>query len=122
MALILVADDNDQVRNLLREILQTAGHQVFEARDGHDALSMIPSIRPTLAIVDMVMPNQDGTEVIQTLRREHKEIKVIAISGGLSDEELNGSDLAKRCGATRAIQKPFDIRLLLNTVDQALNS
>ena len=118
MALILVADDNEQIRNLLREILQMDGHQVFEARDGQDALRMIPSIRPTLAIVDMIMPNQDGTEVIQTLRREHKEIKVIAISGG----ERNGLDLAQLFKTTRTIKKPFDIRLLLNTVDQVLNS
>ena len=99
-----------------------AGHQVFEARDGQDALRMIPFIRPRLAIVDLVMPNRDGTEVIQILRREHKEIKVIAISGGLYGGERNGLDPAQGFAATRTIKKPFDIRSLINTVDQVLNS
>ena len=122
MALILVADDNEHVRNLLRDVLHMAGHQVIEAKDGEDALKKTSSLLPSLVILDIIMPNTDGTEVIQILRRERDEIKIIAISGGLSGGKLDVLELAQRFGATRTFRKPFDIHSLLDAVNQLLSS
>ena len=120
MACVLVIDDTEYIRNFVREVLEHAGHQVLEARDGKEALQVIRSNSPSLVIVDMLMPDADGVEVIRTLRLEHQDIKIIAMSGGLSVAGFDVLDLAERFGATSTIKKPFQIDTLLTTVNQTL--
>ena len=119
---ILVIDDNEHVRQLLRDVLDMAGYQVFEAKNGEEGLKELQSKSPALVIVDMIMPDMDGTEVIRKLRQEHERVKIIAISGGLSSRGLDVLDLAQRFGATKTIKKPFEIRSILDTVHEVLSN
>lgn len=117
MSSVLVVDDEDQVRQLIRATLEQAGYQVREARDGKEALCLYRQKPVDLVIMDILMPDQDGLESITTLRREFPTVKVIAITGGTDMIGiLNFLDVAKMMGASRTLKKPFDMHALLNAV------
>lgn len=123
MASVLVVDDEDQIRQLIRETLEQAGYQVTEARDGKDALQQYRQSPADLVIMDILMPDQDGLESITTLKHEFPNVKVIAITGG-SDMIgiLNFLDVAKMLGARRTLQKPFDMHALLDAAATELQA
>jgi two-component system, chemotaxis family, chemotaxis protein CheY len=121
MPSVLVVDDEDQLRQLLREILEQAGYQVTEARDGKEAVQQYRLAPADVVIMDILMPEQDGLETTSTLRREFPNVKIIAITG--SSEMigiLSFLDVAKMLGAHRALQKPFEMQTLLDTVQAEL--
>jgi two-component system chemotaxis response regulator CheY len=115
MPSVLVVDDEDQIRQLIRETLEQAGYDVREARDGKEGLERYRTQPADLVIMDILMPDQDGLESIMTLRREFPASRVIAITGG-SDMIgiLNFLDVAKMLGARRTLQKPFEMKTLLD--------
>jgi len=123
MPSVLVVDDEDQVRQLIRETLEQAGYQVMEARDGKEALQRYRQAPADVVVMDILMPDQDGLESTATLRREFPNVKVVAITGG-SDMIgiLNFLDVAKMLGARRTLQKPFDMKTLLDMVQAELQS
>jgi CheY-like chemotaxis protein len=117
MPSVLVVDDEDQVRQLIRESLEQAGYAVQEARDGKEGLDQYRKQAADVVIMDVMMPDQDGLESILILRREFPAARVIAITGG-SDMIgiLNFLDVAKMMGARRTLQKPFELHALLDAV------
>jgi two-component system chemotaxis response regulator CheY len=117
MPSVLVVDDEDQVRQLIRESLEQAGYAVQEARDGKEGLDQYRKQPADVVIMDVMMPDQDGLESILILRREFPAARVIAITGG-SDMIgiLNFLDVAKMMGARRTLQKPFELHALLDAV------
>lgn len=122
MPSVLVVDDEDQIRQLIRETLEQAGYDVQEARDGKEGLERYRAKPADLVIMDILMPDQDGLESIMTLRREFPASRVIAITGG-SDMIgiLNFLDVAKMLGARRTLQKPFEMRTLLEAAAAELS-
>ncbi|HXC67262.1 MAG TPA: response regulator [Nitrospiraceae bacterium] len=123
MPSVLVVDDEDQLRQLIREILEQAGYQVTEARDGKEAVQQYRLAPADVVIMDILMPEQDGLETTSTLRREFPNVKIIAITG--SSEMigiLSFLDVAKMLGAHRALQKPFEMQTLLDTVQAELQN
>jgi CheY-like chemotaxis protein len=117
MPSVLVVDDQDQVRQLIRETLEQAGYEVEEARDGKEGLDRYRARSTDLVIMDILMPGQDGLETIMTLRREFPDTRVIAMTGGSGTiGVLNFLDVAKMLGARRTLQKPFELKALLDTV------
>jgi CheY-like chemotaxis protein len=123
MPSVLVVDDEDQLRQLIREILEQAGYQVTEARDGKEAVLQYRRAPADVVIMDILMPEQDGLETTSTLRREFPNVKIIAITG--SSEMigiLSFLDVAKMLGAHRALQKPFEMQTLLDTVQAELQT
>ena len=117
MPSVLVVDDQDQVRQLIRDTLEQAGYEVAEARDGKEGLDRYRARSTDLVIMDILMPDQDGLEAIMAFRREFPDTRVIAMTGG-SDATgiLNFLDVAKMLGARRTLQKPFELKVLLDTV------
>jgi CheY-like chemotaxis protein len=117
MPSVLVIDDEEQVRLLIRETLEEAGYEVQEARDGKEGLDRYRTKPADLVIMDILMPGQDGLESIMTLRREFPASRVIAMTGG-SDMIgiLNFLDVAKMLGASRTLQKPFEMQTLVDAV------
>ncbi|MBX3330749.1 MAG: response regulator [Nitrospira sp.] len=117
MPSVLVVDDQDQVRQLIRETLEQAGYEVEEARDGKEGLDRY-RVRPTdLVIMDILMPDQDGLETIMTLRQEFPDSRIIAMTGGSDMVGIpNFLDVAKMLGARRTLQKPFELKVLLDAV------
>jgi two-component system, chemotaxis family, chemotaxis protein CheY len=120
MASVLVVDDDHQIRRIIREVLEQAGYVVVEASGGREGLERYRATPTDVVIMDILMPDQDGLESILTLRREFPASRVIAMTGG-SDMIgiLNFLDVAKMLGAWRTLQKPFDVKALLNAVATA---
>jgi DNA-binding NtrC family response regulator len=116
MARILVVDDDEQVRTMLRMTLEAAGYEAEEAPDGKIAIRILRERPADLVITDLIMPEKEGIETIMDIRKEWPGAKIIAISGG---GRLVASDFlwhAQRLGAARAFQKPIDRKKLLDAV------
>jgi DNA-binding NtrC family response regulator len=114
MASILIIDDEEPVRVLLRFALEAAGHEVTEAANGRQGLELYRQRPADLVITDMFMPELNGLDMLLELTREFLHAKVIAISG--VGGERNVLDVAKLLGARQTFQKPFSLPHLLGAV------
>ena len=121
MSRILVVDDDDQMRTVLRLILEREGHTVSDAADGRQALTEFRNESPDLVITDIVMPEMDGIETIMELRRHHGDVKIIAVSGGGQVNPHDCLNWASKFGVDYTFTKPLDRRELLAAVDELLN-
>lgn len=120
MARILIADDEPEVRDLFRAVLERAGHQVFEAEDGAEALTAFRAKRPDMVLIDIIMPNKEGVETIAELRRMDGDVPILAISGGGATGSALFLDFASRLGANRTLTKPVRNADLLLAVSECL--
>ena len=118
---ILLVDDEDLARNLARQVLEQNGYRVIEARNGQEALSICecPPSRVDMAIVDLMMPVMDGPTFLRRLRNLHPGVKTIAVSGGLSQDEMAQ---AVDSESTALLLKPFGASMLLLTLRRVLDS
>ena len=114
MATILIIDDEEGIRALLRFTLEAAGHEVVEAANGREGLALYRYRPADLVITDIAMPEMNGLDMILELTRYFLDAKVIAISG--VGGKKNGLGVAKLLGARRTIQKPFSMVQLLDAV------
>src|SRR5215470_15396462 len=78
---ILVIDDDEDYRLLVRTLLVRAGYRVLEASDGLAGLRFVAQTRVDLVITDMIMPEHEGVETILIVRHMHPQLKVVAMSG-----------------------------------------
>ena len=101
---VLVADDEKEIRDLLRLYLENEKYDVIEARDGQQALDMLNSNKVDLCLLDIMMPNIDGYHVLQELRKT-STIPVIILSAKDADSE---KILGLNLGADDYISKPFN--------------
>lgn len=105
--LILVADDEDDVRNLVVYRLSRSGYDVVEARDGEEALQLAARTTPDLAVLDVMMPKVDGYEVTRRLRADAatSRIPVILLTSRSQESDVSqGFDV----GADDYLKKPFN--------------
>jgi DNA-binding response OmpR family regulator len=120
MKRILIIDDNDQVRSLLREMLELGHYTVIEAPNGDIGARLFRQQPADLVITDIFMPEKEGLETIRELRRDFPDVKIIAISGGGSRGDLGYLPTAKKLGAHRTFIKPFEMDELLSAVHELL--
>jgi len=114
MASILIIDDEEIIRALLRSVLEAAGYEVTEAANGRIGLELYRQNPRDLVITDILMPELNGLDMLLELTREFLRAKVIAISG--AGVEKNVLDVAKLLGARQTFQKPFSVSKLLGAV------
>ena len=119
MATILIIDDEEPIRALLRTALEAAGHEVVGAANGRIGLALYRHRPADLVITDIVMPELNGLDMLLELTREFIHAKVIAISG--AGGEQNDLDVAKLLGARRTFQKPLSMPQLLDAVRYELD-
>ena len=101
---ILIADDETEIRQLLRLYLEKDGYEVFEAENGVEALSILKQMEIHLVLLDIMMPQMDGYQVMRRLRQD-SNIPVIFLSAkGADEDKILGLDL----GADDYITKPFN--------------
>lgn len=123
MARILLIDDMKGVRRTVCAVLKRAGHEVTEAEDGSAGLEILRgSLRFDLVITDMLMPKQDGMDVILFLHSQPSRPKILAISGGGSQVSADEAFLLARTKADSTLSKPFDNSELTDIVDKLLLS
>lgn len=107
MARILLIEDDDSLRKMLRLTLTKMGHAVAEARNGKEGMALHQSAPADLVLTDLIMPEMEGLETIMKLRRTQPELKIIAMSGGGRGNAISYLQIAKRMGAARVLEKPF---------------
>ncbi len=115
MGTILVIDDQEPIRTLLRAVLEGDGHEVLEASNGLLGLERYRERAADLIILDMLMPEMNGLELMAELTRSFLNVKVIAMSG-VPQRRKGGLRAAKLLGARQTFQKPLEIRALLDAV------
>ncbi len=121
MPRVLVIDDDEQIRSLLRAILEREGYEVETAADGAQGLNFFRKDPADLVITDILMPEKEGLETIRELCDEFPDAKIIAISGGgsLAHPEVY-LELCKKFGALRTFQKPVDRHELVTAVREII--
>lgn len=113
---ILLIDDDDFFRGMMRTVLQDAGHSTTEARDGREGLRLFAQAHFDLVVTDLIMPEKEGVETIFELRRKNPGLKIIAVSGGGRASAEGYLQIALRVGANRALAKPFETAELLSAI------
>jgi CheY-like chemotaxis protein len=120
MAIVLIIDDDPQIRCMLGRVLRRADHQVLEAADGNEGLAACRRRRPDVVLTDIVMPEKEGIGTIVELRREWPELPIIAMSGAARYGGRDYLDAARHLGAARALEKPFLPRQVLEAIEELL--
>jgi CheY-like chemotaxis protein len=104
----LVVEDDDIVRELIAEILRTAGYSVYEAINGADGLAQARALLPHVVVTDIFMPVQDGIEVLRHIKDEMPATRVVAVSGGSPRvPQMDMLVVASKLGADATVSKPF---------------
>jgi CheY-like chemotaxis protein len=130
MASILVVDDEEEVGEVIRRVLERAGFEVTVVTTAAAGMQHVDRQAPDVVITDVIMPKVHGIELIKTLRQLHPRIRVIAISGGGSFGPLAYKPdaisthaflaAARDAGAAEMLTKPFDMDDLLAAVRRQL--
>jgi two-component system alkaline phosphatase synthesis response regulator PhoP len=125
---ILVVDDDKNFREILRFNLQKAGFvNIQEATNGNEALELLPTFKPDLVILDVMMPNKDGIDVALEIKSkdEFKNIKFIFLTNYGEDILKEGREIDKKIaqelGALDFFRKTDDINILINKIKEILN-
>jgi len=120
MADILVIDDEECTRVILRAVLERAGHEVREASNGLAALTLYRQRRAAVVLCDIFMPDLDGLGTLRSLRHEHPGAVVISMSGGCARLPHDFLVHARMMGAVATLSKPIRPADLLLAVTNAL--
>lgn len=117
--LVLVADDDDDIRALVTHRLERAGYHVLAARDGQEALELAAANELALAVLDVGMPKADGLEVTERLRADERtrELPVILLTALAQEADMQRGLAA---GADEYLVKPFRPQELQERVESAL--
>ena len=120
--LVLIAEDDDDLRWVLTQALEGRGYQVVQARDGAEALALVEREPVNLILLDLKMPNVDGFAVMRRLQLSEstREIPVLVISG--SEGTGRSEFRAMRLGATGYMAKPIDVTDLARRIQQLLST
>jgi len=117
---ILVVDDERAFREFLKELLEAGGYAVLLAADGREALRLLESECPDLLLLDVLMDEMDGLEVIEAIRHRGLKLPVIVMSGGGRLDPHTYLDTSLHLGAGKVLRKPFTGESLLDAVSAML--
>jgi len=120
MSVILIIEDDRELREMLKTVLLRKDYNVLEAENGKEALIHFKPGVTDLVITDLIMPEEDGLKVLIKIREMKKSIKIIAISGGGKAGPGSYLDLAKALGADAVFSKPFSVNDLLLKIENLL--
>ncbi|MBA3654968.1 MAG: response regulator [Actinobacteria bacterium] len=110
---VLVVDDDDMIRRLVRTVLEADDLEVVEASNGDRALEMVASAQPAIMVLDIMMPGLNGVEVCRQV--DHDKVKVIILTA--RDDPVLEED-CRAAGADAFITKPFSSIELLDLIDE----
>ena len=119
-ATVLVIDDDPDMVESLAMMLGDHGFPVLTANDGVRGLEMFREYKPAVVLTDILMPEQDGIEVIMTMRRERPGVKIIAISGSGRIGSTDFLTMARKLGADAAFGKGRNASELLELLKAML--
>ena len=122
MKRILIIDDDIQIRQMLRQMLEREGYEVNDASNGAEGIELYRDAPFDLIITDIIMPEKEGLETIMELKGDFQYLKIIAISGGGRIDSKDYLKIAKKFGADRTFSKPFDREELLAAIEKLLSN
>src|SRR4029077_7389932 len=117
--IILIVDDDYELSDGLRVVLEKQGHRVLQARDGQQGKQIIYQQRPDLVILDMMMPRMGGYPVLEHFRDKNDAPPIIMIT---ANEGSRHKAYAEFPGVVDYTRKPFALERLLDTVHKVLNA
>lgn len=119
MAKLLLIEDDEIVRELLAMRLELAGHEPYEASDGHEGLTRLREETFDLILLDMLMPSMSGLQFLESAVKGLDLLPpVIVLSATRVDEDIK--PFVERCQTLTVIRKPVGIDKILSLVDEAL--
>jgi excisionase family DNA binding protein len=118
--LVLIVDDDEQVRGYVRVNLEAQGYNVREAGNAEEGLLAVEESQPDLVLLDVMMPQVDGWQMLQQLQERHGEAVPVVMFSGKADA-ATADEVAER-GARGFIGKPFDPGQLIEKTKQLLSS
>jgi CheY-like chemotaxis protein len=119
---LLVADDSETVLLMLQRRLEMEGYEVVTATDGLEALERMKELAPTepdVILLDAMMPNMSGTEVLEELRGKGSTVPIVMISAHLDAQE---PERMRNLGATDIVPKPFEWEDLIGKIEELANA
>src|SRR5919106_6088343 len=122
MARILVIDDQESIRRIVRRALEQDGHEVVDASDGEMGMAMLAHHSVDVVVSDIFMPGQDGILTLRQIRKQYPAVNVIVMSGGDSTGTLDLRRDAELLGAVKSLQKPFTAREIVDLVTSVLEA
>jgi CheY-like chemotaxis protein len=120
MPRILVIDDNDAFRSTICLWLKHHGYDVVQATNGKEGMEMLAKSTPDIILTDILMPEQDGLETIQAVRKQQPHLRIVAMSGGMLDGRVDFLPIAAKFGADHVMPKPFSGSELLLVLEKVL--
>lgn len=116
---ILIVDDEELIRNVIKEYCINSNYQVLEASNGYDAVELIKKNDIDLIILDIMMPKMNGYKISRLLKfdNKYKNIPIIMLTARSQEEDKLIGD---ETGANEYITKPFDLEFVINKVNQYL--
>lgn len=117
---ILLVDDDDLSRGTIHQMLERAGHAVNSTASGSEALQLFRANRPDLVVTDLIMPDTDGLELIQELRKIDGQVRILAISGGGRVNANEYLTVARKFGAAGILAKPFSNQELKDAISSLM--
>jgi len=115
---VLLAEDSQDTRNMLKRAFELKGYKVFEAEDGQEALDLAQRCRPSLIVIDLNMPVLDGLEAVKNFREMEGPTEQVPIVAITAYDVPGMEDAALETGCDRYLRKPLD----LEELDSALRS
>ena len=114
---ILIAEDDEPNRRLIKDVLMYYGYEVMEAANGEEVVKMATGHKPDLVLMDLQMPVMNGVEAIRQLKNspETKDIKIIAVTGLAMESDRENT---MKMGADGYMAKPIDIRQLPEAIER----
>jgi len=119
---ILLIEDDRQIRAVLQEALEQIGHDVIPCNNGTEGVEIYKRSQIDLVIMDLLLPDKDGFETLNELKKHNHAVNVLAISGGFTQGNVNILTIAQRLGARQTLAKPFDLQRFTNVVEHMLTS
>jgi DNA-binding response OmpR family regulator len=119
-ATICVIDDDQAVRQTLCAHLSEAGFDTIEAANGKDGVKMVEQNKPAVAVVDIVMPDQEGLSTIRELKQKSPATRILAVSGGGLGRAERYLHYAVELGAHDTLAKPFGRQAFLERIEKLL--
>ncbi|MDX1568322.1 MAG: response regulator [Longimicrobiales bacterium] len=113
-------EDEDDLRDVIRKILELDDHDVITAANGWEGVRMLEEIGADLILTDAYMPDVGGIELVVRLRHLNESVPVIVMSGGGWEDKTEVLERARAEGAAATLEKPFDVRTLRRLVRRLL--
>ncbi|MDB4905551.1 MAG: response regulator receiver [Gemmatimonadetes bacterium] len=117
---ILVVDDNSDNAEIIREYLEARGYPIHVAHDGDEALALFETVKPSLVLLDVMMPGRDGWEVCRIMKSHAELGRTVRVIMVTALDQWEDKREALQTGADDYVAKPFDLPQLATTVERNL--